>query len=71
MAILPLEQAPQMVEAASNVLRGTNLSIYGEGAELLGQLAPLFDYLTRALQKATQAPVEPRPDTTEEVAAAV
>ncbi len=59
MAILPLEQAPQIVEAASNVLRGTNLSIYGEGAELLGQLTPLFDYMTRALQKATQGPVEP------------
>jgi SPFH domain / Band 7 family len=58
MAILPLEQAPQMVEAASKVLQGTNLSVYGEGGHVFGQLAPLFDYLTRAVQTATQAPVE-------------
>jgi hypothetical protein len=58
LAILPLEQAPRMVESASKVLRGTNLSIYGEGGQLLGQLAPLFDYMTRALEKATAAPVE-------------
>ena len=58
LAILPLEQAPRMVESASKVLQGTNLSIYGEGGQLLGQLAPLFDYMTRALEKATYAPVE-------------
>jgi len=49
--ILPLEQAPQIVEAASKVLQGTNLSIYGEHAELLGQLAPLFEILARAAQQ--------------------
>jgi hypothetical protein len=70
MAILPLEQAPQMVEAASNVLRGTNLSIYGEGAEVLGQLAPLFDYLARALQHATQAPVQRGSERADEAPAA-
>ena len=63
MAILPLEQAPQMVQAASRVLQGTNLSIYGEGGQLLGQLAPLFEYLTRTLQTATQAPAEHPSDT--------
>ncbi len=51
--ILPLEQAPQMVQAASGVLRGTNLSIYGEGGELLGQLAPLLDLVTGAVRQAT------------------
>jgi hypothetical protein len=49
--ILPLLQAPQIVEAASKVLHGTNLSLYGEHAELLGQLAPLFEILARAAQQ--------------------
>jgi regulator of protease activity HflC (stomatin/prohibitin superfamily) len=49
--ILPLEQAPQIVEAASKVLHGTNLSIYGEHAELLGNLAPIFEILARAAQQ--------------------
>jgi len=71
MAILPLEQAPQMVQAASKVLQGTNLSIYGEGGRLLGQLAPLFDYLTRALQTATQAPVAHEAEASEPAPAAV
>jgi hypothetical protein len=56
--MLPLEQAPQIVEAASKVLHGTNLSIYGENTQLLGQLAPIFDVLTRAVQQATPARVE-------------
>ena len=53
--MLPLEQAPQIVEAASKVLHGTNLSIYGENGQLLNQLAPIFDFLARAVQQATQA----------------
>jgi hypothetical protein len=52
--MLPLEQAPQIVEAASKVLHGANLSIYGENSQLLSQLVPLFDLLTRAVQQATQ-----------------
>lgn len=59
--ILPLEQAPQMVAAASKLLHGTNLSIYGENNQLLGQLAPIFELLTRALQQAitsVQPPAE-------------
>ena len=57
--ILPLERAPQIVEAASKVLQGTNLSIYGEDGRLLGQLAPVFDILARAVAQATAA--SPRP----------
>jgi hypothetical protein len=53
--ILPLEQAPQIVEAASKVLHGTNLSIYGEHTELLGQLAPVFEILARAAQQSIAA----------------
>jgi hypothetical protein len=56
--ILPLEQAPQVVEAASKVLQGTNLSLYGEGGQLLGQLAPVFEVLARAVQQATQGTLE-------------
>ena len=57
--ILPLEQAPEVVKAASRVLQGTNLSIYGEGGQLIGQLAPFFDVLTRAVGQATRSAAEP------------
>jgi hypothetical protein len=52
--ILPLELAPLMVKAASRVLQGTNLSIYGKNAQLLEQIAPIFGLLTRAVQQATE-----------------
>ncbi len=60
--MLPLEQAPQIVEAASKVLHGTNLSIYGENGQLLGQLAPVFEVLTRAVQQATAGGVQRGPE---------
>jgi hypothetical protein len=50
--ILPLEQAPQIVESAAKVFNGANLSIYGENAPLVGQLAPVFEILARAVQQA-------------------
>lgn len=50
--ILPLEQAPQIVKAASRVLSGTNLSVYGDDAQLVGQLAPVFEVLARAVGQA-------------------
>ncbi len=53
--MMPVEQAPRIVEAASRVLRGTNLSVYGENGQLLTQLAPIFELLTRSVQQATQA----------------
>jgi hypothetical protein len=56
--ILPLEQAPEVVKAASRVLRGTNLSVYGEGGQLVGQLAPFFDVLARAVGQATRGAAE-------------
>lgn len=57
--ILPLEQAPQMVAAAAQVLHGTHLSVYGENGQLLGQLAPLFEQFGRILQQALlQVPSE-------------
>jgi hypothetical protein len=60
--MLPLEQAPRMVEAASRVLRGTNLSIYGENGQLLNQIAPIFELLTRSVQQATQGRAQSRPE---------
>ena len=54
--ILPLEQAPALVESASHVLDGANLSIYGENAQLLGQLGPLFEVLARSVRQAVDLP---------------
>jgi len=52
--MLPIEQTPRIVEAASKVLQGTNLSVYGENSQLIGQVAPIFELLTRAVGQATQ-----------------
>ena len=52
--ILPLEQAPQMVKAAAKVFQGANLSLYGDEAKVLGQLSPLFEILSNAVQVAAQ-----------------
>jgi hypothetical protein len=51
MELLPIEQQPAIVKAASGVFRGANLSIYGEQAELLGQLAPVFELLGRSVRR--------------------
>lgn len=51
--ILPFEQAPAIVESASHVLQGTTLSMYGEGAELIGQLAPVLGVLSEAVRRST------------------
>jgi hypothetical protein len=50
--MLPLEQAPQIAESAAKVFQGANLSLYGEGGQLIGQLAPVVEALTRALRQA-------------------
>jgi hypothetical protein len=50
--ILPLEQAPQIVESASHVLQGANLSIYGDDGQVLGQLGPLLEMLAGAVRQA-------------------
>ena len=59
LALLPIEQGPEMVESASRVLQGANLSIYGDGAEVLGSLAPLFTFLSRSVQQAVQSDPPP------------
>jgi hypothetical protein len=58
LALLPIEQAPQIVESASRVLQGTNLSIYGEGAELIGRLGPLLRIVAQAVQQAVPSAFE-------------
>ncbi len=62
--ILPLEQAPRIVEAASRVLDGTRLSVYGGEAKLLGQLEPVFEALAETVREAmatTLPPAGPEP----------
>jgi hypothetical protein len=53
---LPVENAPKIVAAAAKVLQGANLTVYGEGADLLGQVAPLFDLIARAVRQVTPSP---------------
>jgi hypothetical protein len=57
--MLPIEQAPAIVESASRILQGTNLSVYGGDARLLGQLEPFFDLLAAHVRSAIGAPVAP------------
>lgn len=57
--ILPIEQAPRIVESAAKVLQGANLSVYGDDGRLLGQLEPLFEVLGRHVRAATPAPAGP------------
>ena len=52
--MLPIEQAPEIVESASRVLQGTNLSFYGEGTELLGQLTPILDLIRHNVERTAQ-----------------
>ncbi len=48
--ILPLEQAPQIVESASHLFNGARLSVYGQDARLMGTLEPLTAMLRDAIQ---------------------
>lgn len=53
--ILPLEQTPQIVKAASDLLRGANLSVYGDDSGLLRHVAPVLDAVSHAVGR-TMAP---------------
>lgn len=50
--MLPIEQAPRIIESASKILQGANLSVYGDDARLLGQLDPIFEVIARHLRGA-------------------
>jgi hypothetical protein len=54
--MLPIEQAPQIVEAASHVFNGAQLSVYGGDAGLVEHLAPVLDVIGRAVRQATETP---------------
>jgi hypothetical protein len=56
--ILPLEQAPRIVEAASRVLQGTSLSVYGEDARFVGQLAPVLELLAGSVRQAMRVSMD-------------
>jgi len=60
--MLPVENAPEIVEAASKVLQGTNHSVYGDGAGVLGQPAPLGGLIGRAVRQDTPSVAEPAPE---------
>lgn len=49
--ILPLEQAPRMVEAASGIFHGANLNLFGDDAGLMRQVAPVLEVVSRALER--------------------
>jgi paraquat-inducible protein B len=53
--ILPLEQAPRIVEAASGVLRGANLTLFGDEAGLMRQIAPMLEVVSRAVEQSLAA----------------
>ncbi|MFN8630671.1 MAG: hypothetical protein U0838_10235 [Chloroflexota bacterium] len=55
--LLPVEQAPKIVESASRVLQGANLSVYGDEAKVLGGLEPVFEMLASHLRSASAVPV--------------
>jgi hypothetical protein len=53
--ILPLEQTPAIVEAASGILRGTQLSVYGDDAGLIRHVAPVVEAVSRAVERSLAA----------------
>jgi hypothetical protein len=50
--ILPLEQDPQIVEAASGVFRGATVSLYDADRGLVRQAVPLIDAAAHAVERA-------------------
>jgi hypothetical protein len=48
--ILPIEQAPQIVESASRLFQGARLSVYGGDGGLMEAVAPLLDVLADGLR---------------------
>lgn len=50
-AILPLEQAPRIVEAASGILHGANLTVFSDDNGLMRQVAPVLEVVSRAVEQ--------------------
>lgn len=49
--MLPVEQGPRIIEAASSVLHGSSLSLFGDDAGLMRQVAPLLEAVSRAVER--------------------
>jgi hypothetical protein len=49
--MLPVEQGPRIIEAASSVLHGANLSLFGEEAGLMRHVAPVLEAVSRAVER--------------------
>ncbi len=47
--ILPQEQIPELARALSGILQGANLSVYGDGSEILRTFKPVLDLLSQQL----------------------
>jgi len=56
--MLPLEQAPQIVESVSHLFDGANLSVYGEDCRLMETVEPLLNVISR--RSRAPAPTGPR-----------
>jgi len=53
--ILPLEQAPDIIGAASHIFQGANLSIYGSESQWAAMLQPIIEVFARTVQRAIQS----------------
>jgi hypothetical protein len=53
--ILPMEQAPRIVEAASGVLRGATLSVYGDDGGIVRHVTPVLDAAARVVERTLAA----------------
>ena len=58
--VLPVEQAPRIVEGAAKLFNGARLTVYGEDAGLVEHLAPVLDVIGDAVRRVATAP-EVRP----------
>jgi regulator of protease activity HflC (stomatin/prohibitin superfamily) len=58
--ILPVEQVPEIAKAVSQMLKGANLSVYGESAgPLVSAIGPLVELLANTLRAVNQENAEP------------
>ncbi len=48
--MLPLEQAPQIMESVSRLFSGAKLSVYGEDCRMMETVEPLLDLVSRAVR---------------------
>jgi hypothetical protein len=54
--MLPLEQAPAIAEALATMMRGMNVSVYGQEANLLASITPLIDLVAARVRSSLGPP---------------